>query len=226
MVVRSKRYRGALEKVDREKRYVPAEAIAVLKSLPHGKFDETVEVSMRLGIDPKQSDQLVRGSVSLPKGTGKDVKVVAFCAGSVAEEARAAGAIEAGGEELVAKVEKGWTDFDVAVAAPEMMRFVGKLGRLLGPQGKMPSPKSGTVTADVVSAVNEFRAGRIEYRSDATGNVHAPVGKLDFSDEDLRENVEAFVAHIQAARPAAVKGAFVVSAYLSSTMSPGLRLTV
>ena len=226
MGVRSKRYRSAREKTDREKQYEVSEAVAALKSLPRAGFNETVDISLRLGIDPKQSDQMVRGSVSLPKGTGKDVRVAAFCEGSAAEEAKAAGAIEAGGEDLVKKVQDGWTDFDVAVAAPAMMRHVGKLGRILGPQGKMPSPKSGTVTADVVSAVKEFRAGRIEYRSDSTGNVHAPVGKLDFPDEDLRENIEAFLAHIRAARPAAVKGAFVLAGHLSSTMSPGVRLAI
>jgi len=226
MAEHSKRYREARKKVEDDKRYPVAEAVAVLKAMPPAKFDETVEVAMRLGVDTKQAEQLVRGSVSLPKGLGKEVRVIAFCVGEAAEAAKAAGALDAGGEELVAKVQGGWTDFDIAVAAPDMMRLVGKLGRVLGPQGKMPSPKSGTVAENVVQAVREFRVGRIEYRTDATGNLHAPVGKVNFAEEDLRQNVEAFIAHVQAARPASVKGVFVVAAYLSSTMSPAIRLAV
>ncbi len=226
MAERSKRYRAAAEKVDRTKRYTVAEAVAILKTFPKSKFNETVEIAMRLGVDPKQADQLVRGSASLPKGIGKEVRVIAFCSGAAAEAAKAAGAAEAGAEDLVAKVMGGWTDFDIAVASPDMMRHVGKLGRVLGPQGKMPSPKSGTVTEDVPTAVKEFKAGRIEYRTDATGNLHAPVGRADFSDEDLRSNVEAFLAHIQGARPASVKGTFVLSAFISTTMSPSVRLAV
>jgi len=226
MAEHSKRYIEAQKKIDRSKRYSVGEAIALLKTLPGGKFNETVDLAMRLGIDPKQADQLVRGSASLPKGIGKEMRVIAFCTGAVAEAAKAAGAIEAGGEELVAKVAGGWTDFDIAVAGTDMMRHVGKLGRVLGPQGKMPSPKSGTVTEDVPTAVKEFRAGRIEYRTDATGNLHAPVGRVGFSEEDLQANVNAFIAHIQAGRPASLKGTFVISAYLSSTMSPSIRLAV
>jgi large subunit ribosomal protein L1 len=226
MAKSSKRFREAAKKVDRNKRFTVTEAVAILKSLPQAKFNETVEIAMRLGVDTKQSDQMVRGSISLPKGIGKEVRVAAFCTGAKAEGAKAAGAVEAGGEELVQKVLDGWTDFDIAVASPDMMRHVGRLGRVLGPQGKMPSPKSGTVAEDVVSAVKEFRAGRIEYRADDTGNVHAPVGKVNFSEEDLRANVEAFLAHIQAIRPASVKGTYVVSAFLSSTMGPGIRLAV
>ncbi len=226
MPVRSKRYREARDKVDRGRRYGIQEALGLLKSLPRARFNETVEVSLRLGIDPRQSDQIVRGSVTLPKGTGRDVKVVAFCTGSIAEEAKAAGAIEAGGEELVEKIQGGWTNFDVAVASPEMMRLVGRLGRILGPQGKMPSPRTGTVTEDVTSAVREFRAGRIEYRSDSTGNIHAPVGKVDFSDEALHENVQTFIEHIRASRPPAVKGTFILGVSLTSSMGPGIPLSV
>jgi len=222
----SKRYRAAAEKVDRNKRYTVTEAVAILKTFPKAKFNETIEIAMRLGVDVKQADQLVRGSASLPKGIGKDVRVIAFCSGATAEAAKAAGAVEAGAEDLVAKVMGGWTDFDIAVAAPDMMRHVGKLGRVLGPQGKMPSPKSGTVTEDVATAVKEFKAGRIEYRTDTTGNLHAPVGRADFSEEDLRSNIEAFLAHIQNARPASIKGTFVLSAFVSSTMSPSIRLAV
>lgn len=226
MANHGKRYRQARDKVERDRRYSIPDAVAVLKSLPKVKFNESVEVSLHLGIDPKQADQMIRGSVALPHGTGKDVRVVAFCAGAKAEEATAAGAVEAGAEELVEKIQKGWADFDVAVASPDMMRHVGKLGRILGPQGKMPSPKSGTVTEDVVAAVKEFRAGRIEYRADAGGNLHAPVGKVGFEDRDLQENVEAFIARIQAARPAAVKGIFIRTAHVSSTMGPSIRLAV
>lgn len=226
MAARSKRYRQASEQVDRAKRYTASEAILLVKSFPHARFNETVEVALRLGIDPKQADQIVRGSVSLPKGIGKDVRVIAFCSGASADAAKLAGAVEAGGEELVQKVQDGWTDFDVAIASPDMMRYVGKLGRILGPQGKMPSPKSGTVTEDVAAAVGEFRAGRIEYRTDATGNLHAPVGRLDFPEEDLRENVEAFIAHVQASRPSATRGTFIEVATLSSSMSPGIRLAL
>jgi large subunit ribosomal protein L1 len=226
MAQSSKRFREAQKKVDSSKRYAVAEAVAVLKTFPPAKFDETVEISMRLGVDVKQPDQMLRGSASLPKGLGKEKRVIAFCVGTAAEAAKEAGAVEAGGEELVKKVQDGWTDFDIAVAAPDMMRIVGRLGRVLGPQGKMPSPKSGTVAENVPQAVREFRAGRMEYRTDATGNLHAPVGKLSFSEEDLRQNAEAFIAHIQAARPASVKGVFIVAAYLSSTMSPAIRLAV
>ena len=226
MAQNSKRFREAQKKVDPSKRYTLAEAVAVLKTFPPAKFDETVEISMRLGVDVKQPDQMLRGSASLPKGLGREKRVIAFCVGDAAEAAKAAGAVEAGGEDLVKKVQDGWTEFDIAVAAPDMMRIVGKLGRVLGPQGKMPSPKGGTVAENVPQAVKEFRAGRMEYRTDATGNLHAPVGKLSFSEEDLRQNVESFIAHIQAAKPASVKGVFIVAAYLSSTMSPAIRLAV
>lgn len=226
MAGHSKRYQEAAKLVDRTRRYAAREAVEVLKKFPRARFAETVEIAFNLGIDPKQSEQMVRGSVSLPHGIGKDVRVVAFCEGAEAERAKEAGAVEAGGEELVQKVQDGWTDFDVALAAPNMMRLVGKLGRILGPQGKMPSPKSGTVTPDVVGAVGEFKAGRIEYRADATGNLHAPVGRIDFEDDRLVENIEAIVAHIQAARPATVKGTFIQAVYLSSTMGPGIRLAV
>ena len=226
MTQRSKRYREAAAKVEGARRYSVSEAIALLKNLPHAHFDETVDVALHLGIDSRQADQIVRGSVSLPKGIGKDVRVIAFCSGPAVEQALEAGAVEAGEEELVQKVQDGWSDFDVAVASPDMMRFVGKLGRILGPQGKMPSPKSGTVTADVVAAVTEFRAGRIEYRADSSGNLHAPVGKLEFSEEDLCANVEAFVARIRSARPATTKGQYILSANISSSMGPGIRLAV
>ncbi len=226
MARRSKRYGEIRAAVDRSKRYEIDEAIAILKAQKSVRFDETVEIVMKLGIDPKKSDQMVRGSVSLPKGTGKDVSVIAFAEGDRAEQARKAGAKEAGGDELIRKIEGGWLDFDVAIATPEMMRKVGKLGRILGPKGKMPSPKSGTVADDVAKAVSEFRGGKIEYRADNTGNVHAPVGKAGFAPEDLKENILAFMEHVTAARPAAVKGRFVQKAYICKSMGPALKLAV
>jgi large subunit ribosomal protein L1 len=226
MAHHSKRYEEAAKKVDRVRRYDIDEAVALLKEFPVAKFKETVEVAMNLGIDTKQSDQQVRGSVSLPNGIGKNVRVIAFCEGALAEEAIAAGAIEAGGEELTKKIQGGWMDFDVAIADPKMMRYVGQLGRVLGPQGKMPSPKSGTVTPDVVSAVKEFGAGRIEFRADSTGNIHAPVGQMDFDADKLAENMRAFVAHIESVRPPAVKGHYINTVTVSSTMGPGIRVAI
>ncbi|WKZ18361.1 MAG: 50S ribosomal protein L1 [Candidatus Jettenia sp. CY-1] len=226
MAKRGKRYVESAKLVDSEKRYGLKEAVVLLKSFKSAKFDESVEVSMKLGIDPKQSDQLIRGSISLPKGIGKSLKVVVFASGEKAEIAKKAGADEVGAEELVKKVEGGWTDFDVAVATSDMMRLVGKLGRVLGPQGKMPSPKSGTVTDDVETAVREFKAGKIEYRTDAGGNVHALVGRVSFSPVDLEENINTFVKHITNSRPASAKGAFVKNISISSTMSPGITLQI
>ncbi len=226
MVTLSKRARENRTKVDPNRRYALEEAVAALKAVRGAKFDETVELAIKLEIDAEQSDQLVRGSFFLPRGTGRQVRVIAFAEGAAAEEARGAGAIEAGGEELVARVQQGWTDFDVAVAHPSMMRNVGKLGRILGPQGKMPSPKSGTVTPDIARAVGEFRAGRVEYRTDKHGNVHVPVGKVSFEPEALVENIGAMIEHIRSVRPAAVKGNYIGKVSLSTTMGPGLQLAV
>ncbi len=226
MAKRSKRYTQSANVLDPKKKYELKEAIKVLKSFKPAKFDESVEVAMKLGIDPKQSDQLIRGSISLPKGIGKSLKVIVFASGEKAEIARKAGGDEVGAEELVKKVEGGWTDFDVAISASDMMRLVGKLGRVLGPLGKMPSPKSGTVTDDIETAVKEFKAGKIEYRTDAGGNVHALVGKTSFSDIDLEENINAFVKHIVNSRPVSAKGVFVEKVSVSSTMSPGIVLQV
>ena len=217
----SKRYREAAARLDRTSHYMPNEAFDMLKSLPAPKFDETVEVAVRLGIDPRKTDQLVRGAVSLPKGLGKTVKVVVFAEGDKAESAREAGADEVGSDDLAAKIQGGWMDFDVVIASPDMMKHVGKLGKVLGPQGKMPSPKSGTVTPNVVEAVTEFKAGKVEFRTDAGGNVHAPLGKRSFSTEDLVENLSAFMNHLSGMRPAAVKGNFVRRISVSTTMSPG-----
>ena len=217
----SKRYREAAARIDRTAQYSPNEAFDILKDLPAPKFDETVEVAVRLGIDPRKTDQLVRGAVSLPKGLGKTVKVVVFAEGDKADAAREAGADEVGSDELAAKIQGGWLDFDVVIASPDMMKHVGKLGKVLGPQGKMPSPKSGTVTPNVGEAVNEFKAGKVEFRTDAGGNVHAPLGKRSFSTEDLVANLTAFLNHLSGMRPAAVKGTFVRRISVSTTMSPG-----
>lgn len=221
MVKQSKRYREAAARVDRNQSYAPGDAFELLKSLPAPKFDETVEIAVRLGIDPRKTDQLVRGAVSLPMGLGKTIKVVVFAEGDKAEAARAAGADEVGSDELAAKIQDGWMDFDIVIASPDMMKHVGKLGKVLGPQGKMPSPKSGTVTPNVALAVEEFKAGKVEFRTDAGGNVHAPLGKRSFPVEDLVANFQAFLGHLTGMRPSAVKGTFVRRISVSTTMGPG-----
>ncbi len=227
MKKRSKRYRSAAKKLaDAAAKYAVAEAVQVLKKFDGARFDETVEIAIKLGIDPKKADQLVRGSFSLPNGLGKEVRVIAFAEGALADACRAAGATEVGTDDLAKKIEGGWMDFDVAVAHPGAMRAVGKLGRILGPQGKMPSPKSGTVAEDIARAVNEIKGGKIEYRTDAAGNVHAPVGKKSFPPEKITENVEAFLEHIRAARPSSAKGTFMQNAVISATMSPGIGLQI
>lgn len=185
-------------------------------------WDQTVELVMHLGIDARQADQLVRGAISLPKGIGKSRTVIAFCDGALADEAKAAGAIEAGGDELIDKITKGWSDFDVAIAHPSMMGKVGKLGKVLGPQGKMPSPKAGTVTPEVVTAVKDFSAGRLEFRNDAGGNVHLPVGKASFPDADLVENIEAAIRHIERLKPSAAKGQYLKKVAISATHTPSV----
>ncbi len=226
MAHHGKRYNKLADRVDAQRRYPVGEAVSLLKGMRSAKFDESVELALKLDIDAKQADQLVRGSFSLPRGTGKQVRVIAFCEGPEADAAREAGAIEVGSEELAKKISEGWMDFDVAIAHPAMMRHVGKLGRVLGPQGKMPSPKSGTVTPHVAQAVSEFRAGKIEYRNDSFGNLNVPVGKGTFEEEALVENIESFLQHILAIRPQAVKGLYLTKAAISLTMSPGVRLSV
>lgn len=188
------------------------------------KIDQTVELVVHLGIDARQADQMLRGAISLPRGIGKSRTVIAFCEGDMAEAAKEAGAADAGAEELVEKVQKGWFDFDVAVAHPSMMGKVGKLGRILGPQGKMPTPKAGTVTPDVIQAVKEFAAGRLEYRNDAGGNIHLPVGKVSFADADLKENIEAVMEHVNKIKPAAAKGQYIKSVYLSAAQTPSVAI--
>jgi len=220
----SRRYRDNAEQVDRSKVYDLQDAMSVLKALRPAKFDETVEVVARLGVDPKKSDQMVRGAVSMPHGLGKDVRIVVFAEGDAAEAAKAAGATEVGSDELGAKIEGGWTDFDIVIAHPAMMRVVGKLGRTLGPQGKMPSPKSGTVTPDVAKATSEFKAGKVEFRVDSAGNVQVPVGKLSFSADKLEENARTFLDLVSSMRPSSARGTYFRTVSVSSTMSPGLKV--
>jgi large subunit ribosomal protein L1 len=223
---RGKKYRASLQQVDPAKSYPLDEALSVLAKFEKRTFDETVELALGLRIDPKKADQLVRGTFSFPRGLGKQVRVIVFAQGEEAEAARAAGAVEAGADELVKKVQEGWLDFDVAIAHPSMMGKVGKLGRVLGPQGKMPSPKAGTVSEKTSDAVRAFRAGKIEYRNDDAGNLHVPVGKRSFPVEHLKENIQALLEHVRGTRPASVKGTFFKRVVLSGTMTPGIALAV
>ncbi|MDQ7013606.1 MAG: 50S ribosomal protein L1 [Planctomycetota bacterium] len=200
------------------------EAIAALRKFKAPKFDQSVEVAMYLGIDTRQADQNLRGSVSLPNGIGKSKRVIAFCQSDVAPDALAAGAIKAGAEELVAEIAGGWMDFDVAIASPDMMRVASKLGKVLGPKGLMPSPKNGTVTPRVAEAVKEFAAGKVEFRADKAGNVHAVIGKLSFEDKSLVENLKHFVETIEKAKPSSVKGMYIKKISVSGTMTPGVQI--
>jgi large subunit ribosomal protein L1 len=223
---RSRRYEQSATKLEHNKRYPLTEGIALIKSLNGPKFDESVDLAIRIGIDPKKTDQLVRGSVSLPKGTGKSIKIAVFAAGDKAKEAEEAGADYVGAADLAEKIEKGFTDFDMTIASPDMMRFVGKLGKVLGPQGKMPSPKAGTVTPNVAQAVREFKAGKIEFRTDAGANVHVAIGKKSFGAADLAENLTAFVEHLRTLRPSQAKGMFIKKVVVSTSMGPGVALAV
>ena len=220
----SKKYVDAVRRFDRDRQHGPGEAVDLVKSLAAAKFDESVELAVRLGVDPRKADQIVRGTVGLPAGTGKTVRVVAFAAGDAATEAREAGADVVGADDLVARVQGGFLDFDVAIATPDLMGQVGKLGRVLGPRGLMPNPKTGTVTTDVGKAVTEFKGGRVEYRTDKFGNVHVPVGKVSFDRPKLLDNVRAVIDELVRAKPAAAKGRYVRSVTLSSTMGPGVRI--
>lgn len=204
----------------------PADAIKALKNFKGPKFDQSVEICVHLGIDPKQADQAIRGSVSLPKGVGKSARVICFCSEDKKQAAKDAGAVEVGGEDLVEKVSGGWMDFDVAVASPDMMRVVSKLGRVLGPKGLMPSPKAGTVTADVVTAVKEYAAGKVEYRNDTGGNVHCIIGKMSFPEGDLLENLNHFLELINKVKPSSAKGQYIKSVTVSGTMTPGVQVAV
>jgi large subunit ribosomal protein L1 len=225
MTLRGKRYRKEAEQVS-EAPVSLAEAVAKIKSFNSTKFDQTVQCVFWLGIDPKQSDQIIRGALSLPHGIGQQKKVIAFCEGADAEAAKQAGAIEVGCDELVAKIQGGWADFDVAIASPKVMGKVGKLGRVLGPQGKMPSPKNGTVTADVATAVREFAAGKVEFKNDTGGNVHVVVGKQSFDAQKLIENIDAVISHIKKIKPASTKGTYIKKVCIAAAMSPGVTVAV
>ena len=222
---RSKRYRACLENVPKTRLSIP-EAVKALKNFKATKFDSTVNLVMHLGVDPKQADQALRGAISLPNGIGQSKKVIAFCDGDDIAKAKDAGATEAGTDELIKKVQDGWMDFDVAIATPSMMKLVSRLGRVLGPQGKMPSPKAGTVVADVATAVREYAAGKVEFRTDDGGNLHVMVGKISFDDEKLTQNVEAFLEHVRRIKPASAKGTYIKKAVISATMSPSIQLDV
>jgi large subunit ribosomal protein L1 len=219
-----KRYRSNLEKVDREKAYEPADAVAILKEFEPAKFDETVEVHIRTGLNVRHAEQQLRGTISLPHGLGKEMTVAVFAKGDKAREAEEAGADVVGAEDLAERVEGGFTDFDVAIATPDMMPVVGKLGRVLGPQGKMPNPKVGTVTMDVAKAVSESKAGKIEYRTDRSAIVHLPIGKLSFEGSVLLENYAALIDEIVRAKPAAAKGRYLHSVTLTTTTNPGVKV--
>jgi large subunit ribosomal protein L1 len=220
----SKKYVDAVRRFDRDRQHTPGEALDLVKSLSTARFDETVEVAVRLGVDPRKADQIVRGTVGLPAGTGKNVRVAVFAAGEAAADAREAGAEEVGADDLVTRVQGGFLDFDVAIATPDLMGQVGKLGRILGPRGLMPNPKTGTVTMEVGRAVREFKGGRVEYRTDRYGNIHVPIGKVSFDRRSLLENLRAVVDELQRAKPASAKGKYMQSIAVSSTMGPGVKV--
>ena len=220
----TKKYKEAIAQIDRERAYDINEAIELVKKVAPAKFDETVEAAIRLGIDPKRADQQVRGAIVLPHGTGKTQRVLVFAKGEKAKEAEAAGADFVGDEDMVNKVSQGWLDFDAVVATPDMMAQVGKIGRILGPKGLMPNPKTGTVTFDIAQAIGEIKAGKIEYRVDKAGNVHAPIGKVSFDSEKLVENLETLLETLIKVKPAAAKGQYIRNVSVSSTMGPGVRV--
>jgi len=224
MTKHSKAYKDALEKYDVERLYPPAEAFELVRSFPKKKFNETVEVAIRLGVDPRKADQMIRGTVSLPHGTGKSARVIVFAEGDAAREAEAAGADIVGSDDLVQRIEGGFLEFDVAIATPDLMGKVGKLGRSLGPRGLMPNPKTGTVTNEIGKTVGEFKAGKVEYRTDRNGNVHVPIGKASFDPQALLENYHAVLDEILRAKPAASKGRFIRTASVSTTMGPSVKI--
>jgi large subunit ribosomal protein L1 len=219
-----KKFADALKKFDRDQFYTPTEAVGLVKTMSSAKFDESIDVAIRLGVDPRKADQMVRGTVALPSGTGKDVRVAVFATGDAADEARAAGADIVGSDDLAADVESGKMDFDLVIATPDMMPLLGRLGRVLGPRGLMPNPKTGTVTTDVGKAVGEFKGGKVEYRTDRYGNVHVPLGKSSFEPAALEENFRAVLDELQRAKPASAKGRYLRKITVSSTMGPGVHV--
>ena len=221
-----KKQTDALKTFDRDEFYTPTEALGIVKNMASAKFDESVDVAVRLGVDPRKADQMVRGTVALPSGTGKDVRVAVFAAGEAAQEARDAGADLVGADDLAAQVEAGKFDFDVAIATPDMMPLVGRLGRALGPRGLMPNPKTGTVTTDVGRAVGEFKGGKVEYRTDRYGNIHVPLGKASFEPADLETNFRAVIDELNRAKPASAKGRYLRKITVSSTMGPGVHVDI
>jgi large subunit ribosomal protein L1 len=224
MKKRSKRYIEQSDRIDREKEYSPEEAVKLLKQFTAAKFDETVEIALRLGVDPRHADQMVRGTVTLPYGTGKTIKILVLTKSENVKKSMDAGADYAGLEEYIEKIQKGWLEFDVVVASPDVMSMVGKLGKILGTRGLMPNPKSGTVTPDVASAVKEIKSGKIDFRIDKTGIIHSGIGKISFDEEKLLENVKVFINRVIKLRPASAKGTYLKSISLSSTMGPGIFL--
>lgn len=224
MAQHGKKYKTALANIDREALYSVTEAVDLAKGLANANFDETVELAVRLGVDPRKADQIVRGTISLPSGTGRTVRVAAFAAGEAADDARAAGADVVGADDLVARVKEGFLDFDIAIATPDLMGQVGTLGRVLGPRGLMPNPKTGTVTDDVERAVIEFKGGRVEYRTDKVGNIHLRIGKASFERAKLLENLHAVMDELHRAKPASAKGRYVRAVTISSTMGPGVHI--
>jgi large subunit ribosomal protein L1 len=223
-MAKGKKYTDAAKRFDRDQLFSPAEAVDLVKGLGTASFDESIELAMRLGVDPRKADQIVRGTVALPAGTGKDVRVAVFASGEAAAEARAAGADHVGADDLAAQVEGGMTDFDVAIATPDLMPLVGRLGRVLGPRGLMPNPKTGTVTTDVGKAVEEFKGGKVEYRTDRYGNVHVPIGKISFETAAITANFRAVLDEVQRAKPASAKGRYIKKISLAPTMGPSVRI--
>lgn len=226
MAIHGKKYTNVLEQVSKESDYSIGDAVAFLQSNPTAKFDETFELAFRMGVDPSKSDQAIRSTVALPHGTGKDVRVIVFATGEAADAARDAGAAEVGFEDLIKRVQDGWTDFDAAVATPDAMKEVRKVARVLGPRGLMPNPKTGTVTDDTAAAVNQLKAGRVEFRMDRNGNIAVPFGKRSFEKDALLENAKAIVDAINHAKPASAKGTYIKRVTISSTMGPGLRVAL